>query len=153
VHSKGHIAGIGSAYYCPVATNLISSDSLEWLGWNFEVNKNDNFTNSYTATVKGSDYAVIFNRHENRWHTPLSELMKLCNLNAKRLQQPATHLSTHLPQFKAVISSEIATCKTNPGTAITTLLATVCDYHLAPTLQQYPKKTTLPLFMRMLAIL
>jgi hypothetical protein len=87
MHSKGHIAGIGPAYYCPIALNLISSGSLEWHGWNFDANKNGNFTNSVTATVEGSAYEVSFDRIGNVWHAPLSEVKKLCSINAKRLQQ------------------------------------------------------------------
>jgi hypothetical protein len=86
-HSRGHIAGIGTAYYCPSAVNLISSGSLEWLGWNFDANKTGNFTNFVTATVEGSNIAVVFNRYSNRWHAPLSEVMQLSSINAKRLQQ------------------------------------------------------------------
>ena len=101
-HAEGHIAGLGRAYYCSSAVNLISSGALEWLGWNFEADKDDNFTNFYTATVKGSDYAVIFDRFADRWHAPLSEVMKLCKLNARRLND-ARNLSVN--SLSAVQSS------------------------------------------------
>jgi hypothetical protein len=104
MHTRGHIAGIGTAYYCPSAINLISSGSLEWLGWNFEVNKQGNLTTSVTASVEGSNYTVVFHRHSNRWHAPLSEVMQLSSINAQRLsearQQSVNALSTVISSYQ-----------------------------------------------------